>query len=173
MPGEPEKVYLSTGLPELSGDERTEIGKQLAQLANLTVPKPNDDKAKLVLLTRMLLAYPSAGMTEKAAEARGEAYLFVLDDIPAWVVDQAIRTWLRGETGHLENMPQNVVDYRWAPPPPVLRHACLKALKPFRDVERKLVTLRDAKRLDAILRDGESKKPTAAAAPVKREFQPA
>jgi len=49
----------------------------------------------------------------------------------------------------------------------------MKALKPFRDVQRKLVTLRDAKRLDAVLRDGEAKKPAPAPAPVKREFQPA
>jgi hypothetical protein len=151
LQGQPETSYLSAGLPELSGQERAEINRRLARLEVILKPGQQDDRRKLALIARMLLSFPAAGMSEKGAEMRGETYLFVLDDVPAWAVETAVRAWLRGETGILDGLPAESIDYRWAPAPAILRRACFQILRPYRDVELKLRKLLEAKRLDEIL----------------------
>src|SRR5262245_13782237 len=42
----------------------------------------NAEKATLVTVTKMLLALPSARMNESSAEARGEAFMEALKDLP-------------------------------------------------------------------------------------------
>lgn len=76
------------------------------------------EAAMLVIVTKMLLALASQRTSETGAEAKGEAYMAALDDVPAWAVDEAVRGWYRG-TSHQE--PRQPHDFRWAPAPAVLR----------------------------------------------------
>jgi hypothetical protein len=68
----------------------------------------------LAIVTKMLFALPGQRASETANEARGEAYLAALEDIPSWAVQEAVRKWYRGEHG-----PK--YDYRWSPCPAELR----------------------------------------------------
>lgn len=62
----------------------------------------------------MLLALPSKGAGEATGEAKADAYMIALEDMPAWAVTAAIRGWYRGEHGTEHN-------YTFAPAPAVLR----------------------------------------------------
>lgn len=62
----------------------------------------------------MLMTLAGREMGEFAAQAKGEAYMTALEDIPYWAVEQAIRNWYRGDCG-------DKYDYKWAPDPATLR----------------------------------------------------
>jgi hypothetical protein len=96
----------------------------LSKLVEVTPANSADCEAEiLVIVTKLLLALPAAKSTEQGNEAKGEAYLAALDDVPSWAVQEAIRKWYRGEHG-----PK--FDYRWAPAPADLRRlACYEAAK--------------------------------------------
>jgi hypothetical protein len=66
----------------------------------------------------MMLALPSSQQNEAGAEATGEAFQAVLDDLPTWAVAAAMRKWYRGECGLNE---RGEYDYRWRPAPADLR----------------------------------------------------
>lgn len=84
----------------------------------------------LVLVTKMLLVLPSQRTSETGAEAKGEAYMDALDDVPTWSVRAGLRKWYRGECGEDEN--GKPYDYRWAPGPADLRRVSLACLTPTR-----------------------------------------
>lgn len=65
-------------------------------------------------VTRMLLALPSKASGEAIGEAKADAYMIALEDMPAWAVTAAIRGWYRGEHGPDYN-------YTFAPAPADLR----------------------------------------------------
>ena len=91
-------------------------------------------RATIVLVTKMLLALPSAAMTEESAAAKAEAYMDALEDVPSWAVQAAIRGWHRSEYGDKFN-------YRWAPVPSELRTVAF--LEAWKTKER----IRDLKRV--------------------------
>jgi hypothetical protein len=62
-------------------------------------------------------------------EARGDAYLEVLDDIPWWAVDSAKRAWFKHDCGADERgLPHN---YRWPPDPGTPRKIALTFTHPI------------------------------------------
>jgi len=101
----------------LTADERACLDGRRRELraALRRVPATDESEAKAVLVavTKMLLALSAGSMNERVAEAKGEAYLGALDDIPAWCVVEAIRRWNRGDCG--------AHNYDFAPSPAVLR----------------------------------------------------
>jgi hypothetical protein len=107
----------------LSGAEREEIERHLQELDALLGPTPLDDPdvegLMLLDLTKMVLSMPSAGQNPASSEARGEAYLEALEDLPLWAVRAAIRRWRRGDAGKSER--GEPYDYRWLPAPAELR----------------------------------------------------
>lgn len=108
-------------LPEnliLSADDRSQLlghARELGKLLSYTPLESADAEAEtLVTVTKMLMVLPGAKSSETGNEARGEAYLAALDDVPPWAVHEAVRKWYRGEHG-------TKYDYRWAPVPADLR----------------------------------------------------
>lgn len=101
----------------LTTDERACLDGRRRELraALRRVPATDESEAKAVLVavTKMLLALSAGSMNERVAEAKGEAYLGALDDIPAWCVAEAIRRWNRSDCG--------AHNYDFAPSPAVLR----------------------------------------------------
>ena len=73
----------------------------------------------LAVLTNMMMVLPSVMQNELSAEARGEAFMAALDDIPVWSVQAAIRKWYRGDCGSDER--GRCYDYHWSPAPAELR----------------------------------------------------
>jgi hypothetical protein len=88
---------------------------QVRPLLSQTPEKEVDCEAMvLVSVTKVMKVLPSQKSDEVGYEARGEAYLAALDDIPYWAVDEAIRRWHRRECG-------SSYDYHWCPLPSELR----------------------------------------------------
>lgn len=72
-----------------------------------------------MIVTKMLLALAAPRTSETGAEAKGEAYMAALEDIPSWAVQEAVRGWYRGSSLVLDaKMPH---DFRWSPAPAILR----------------------------------------------------
>lgn len=126
-PGRPARKYLAGGL-KLTDDKRAEIQRVIDHLRGICFADstPENRKAQLGLVASMLLAYPVAGGSAEAGKARAEAYLFSLDDLPPWAIQEAIRLWHRGECGSDFN-------YRWAPAPAELRNISVDRLKGGRE----------------------------------------
>jgi hypothetical protein len=82
-----------------------EAGAEFAQATTTAVSKMT-----------MVLAGKEAG--ELASEAKGEAFIDALEDVPSWAVQEAMRRWHRGECG-----PRH--DYKWQPAPATLRELAM------------------------------------------------
>jgi hypothetical protein len=120
--------------------ERVEIERHVSDLKLLCEQTPHTnpqwEAATLVVVTKLMLALPSAQQNEAGAEASGEAFMAALDDIPTRAVAAAARRWYRGDCG--ENEHRQPYDYRWRPAPADLRRIALSEklrvyglLKPF------------------------------------------
>jgi hypothetical protein len=107
----------------LNEAERDEIERHVRELDGYYGPTPADDPQTegimLIDLTSMMLVLPATRQNEASAEARGEAYLAALDDLPPWAVRAAIRRWYRGDAG--TNDRGEAYDYHWPPAPAELR----------------------------------------------------
>ena len=97
-------------------------------------------KATIVLVTKMLMVFPGAQASGEATDARGEAYMAALEDIPAWAVEAAIRGWHRSAYGEKYN-------YRWAPAPAELRAVSFLEAWKVKERIRDLTRVLDAKPL--------------------------
>lgn len=102
----------------LADGEREMVQHHIAGLGALVAHTPANsadcEAETLVTVTKMLLALPGQRSSDTGNEAKGEAYLAALDDVPPWAVQEAIRKWYRGEHG-------SKFDYRWSPVPADLR----------------------------------------------------
>jgi hypothetical protein len=102
--------------------QRQVILSHIEALRPLMAQTPERDegaaKTTLVLVTQLMLTMPGQKATEQSAEAKAEAYMVALEDVPAWTVSEALRGWFRGTYG-----PDH--DYRWAPAPATLRKLAL------------------------------------------------
>jgi hypothetical protein len=132
-PGQPERRDLPSGM-ELTVRDREEIETRLRQLTeittgtNLTIHE--SAKARLSLLTKMLLAFPAAGSSsEAAAQARSDIYDDALGDMPPWAINSAIKRWARGEVPADLNM--GILNFTFAPSPAILRKLAKVELGPF------------------------------------------
>ena len=111
----------------LSQAERGELEDYKKQIEDLCTVLPKDaEKCTLVIVTQMMLVLAAVRQNETSVEARGEAYLAVLDDIPPWAVEAAKRRWYRGECG--KNGQGQSYDCRWMPAPCDLRRVALDEL---------------------------------------------
>lgn len=110
----------------------------LDRLVEFTPANSADCEAEtLVIVTKMLLALPAQRSTEAGNEAKGEAYLAALDDVPPWAVQEAVRKWYRGEHGAK-------YDYRWSPVPADLRALARSEEYKIRGRMQMLKRVRDA-----------------------------
>lgn len=95
------------------------------------------EAAMLVAITKMVKVLPAQRADEIGYEARGEAYLAAVEDIPIWAVEEGIRGWYRGEHG-------NGFDYKWAPQPFELRTVAERKVLMFKAHIRKLRNVANA-----------------------------
>lgn len=114
--------------------QREEVESHLGNLRSLLTRTPEADQnaeaETLVLVTKMLLVLPSQRTSETGAEAKGEAYMEALDDVPSWAVRAGLRNWYRGDCGTDER--GKPYDCAWAPPPATLRRVALATVTPVR-----------------------------------------
>lgn len=132
-PGQPTRLDLPSGM-ELTDQDRKEIQTRLDEItqiitgSNLTINE--SAKARLSLLTKMLLAFPAAGSSSvEAAQARSDVYDDALGDLPAWAINAAIKRWAKGEVPADLNM--GALNFTFAPSPAILRKLAKVELSPF------------------------------------------
>jgi hypothetical protein len=125
----------------LRGAERDAIEDHMRLLRKLSGPTPADsaeaEAATLVLITKMMLVLPATKQNEMSAEARGEAYMIAIEDLPSWTVEAAIRRWYRGDVGtNPDGTPR--FDCHWAPQPADLRELAMSELRRVQWLSQKL-----------------------------------
>lgn len=102
----------------LTSREITEIQLHLSVLNGFlehsSLNHPQTANEVLGLVARLLQALPLKNQSELAGEAKAEAYMIAVEDMPDWAVRQAVREWYRGAYGDEHN-------YTFAPAPAVLR----------------------------------------------------
>ena len=94
----------------------------------------------MTAVTKMTLVLPSRESGDMAGEARGEAYMAALEDVPSWAVQEAMRKWYRAECG-----PKH--DYKWQPAPASLREAAMSEVYRVMDTRRRLNEILNAEPL--------------------------
>lgn len=141
-PGQPTRKYLAGGLT-LTADIRARIEAQVAQLRNIADADDGQEnrKARLGLIASMLMAYPMANGSEESGKARAQAYLGALDDVPPWVIADAIKRWHKGQFSGEHN-------YRFAPAPAELREGCMSILQPAKQTIAHLEDVLTASTID-------------------------
>jgi hypothetical protein len=114
----------------LSPMQRDQIEHHAAALEGLYEQTPRDSKeqlrALLVALTKFMWVCSSMAQNELSAEARGEAFVSVVDDLPLWATESAIRKWCRGDCG--TDARGRPYDYHWCPAPAELRRVAMSEL---------------------------------------------
>ncbi len=107
----------------LTEGQREQLARHVSDLRALQRQAPVHDAKfeheTLVAVTKMMLVLSSPAQNDVSAEARGEAFMAALDDIPTWAVHSAIRGWYREACG--KNAQGHAYDYHWCPAPGELR----------------------------------------------------
>jgi hypothetical protein len=118
-----------------SKEQKLLIEKHVAGLNAVLAMTPYEDvqhgELTLTTVTKMTLVLPSRETGDLAGEAKGEAYMAALEDVPSWAVQEAMRKWHRSEYG-----PKH--DYKWQPAPSTLRELAMIETYRVMGVRRKL-----------------------------------
>jgi DNA-binding FrmR family transcriptional regulator len=80
-------------------------------------------------ISKLLTVLAGERKSDLVEEARSDVYLDVLDDIPWWAVDSAVRSWFRHDCG--TDGRGRPYDYKWPPDPGTLRKIALKFTYPI------------------------------------------
>ena len=107
----------------LTTDEITAIEAAI-EVSKAMIFEEGNPSAAMALVSKILIAYPSAQMTEAKAAAMSEAYLDALSDIPTWAIEGARKRWNRGEVSNLGN-----ANLAFAPSAPQLRLLAIEELE--------------------------------------------
>lgn len=70
-------------------------------------------------IAKLITVLAGERKSDLADEARSEVYMDVLDDVPCWAVESAVRRWFRHDCGTDERGKPH--DYKWVPDPGTLR----------------------------------------------------
>lgn len=124
--------------------QRSLISRHVAALDSVLQMTPQNDmpsaEQAVTAVSKMLLALPSREAGDLVAEAKSEAYMAAIEDVPAWATQEAIRRWYRGEYG-----PSH--DYRWQPAPATLRDRALAEVYRVMGTKRSLESVLQAEPL--------------------------
>jgi hypothetical protein len=129
-------------LPALPTESQcTAIAAHRDALTTILQAPTNDERfAKQIfgLVTKLVLVKPSRAGGPETTEARIDAYMVAVDDLPVWAVDAAILKWHRGEHDRHFGEDRGTFDYRWAPESADLRKL---AIREVNEVRKRIVTL--------------------------------
>lgn len=118
-----------------TNEQKILIEGHLSELDQVLLMTPEEDMAHgeltMLTVTKMMLVLPSRESGDLVAEAKGEAYMAALEDVPSWAVQEAMRRWHRGECGAKH-------DYKWQPGPSVLRELAMTEVYRVKGIRRQL-----------------------------------
>lgn len=100
-----------------------------------------DITRSLQQVAKIVSAYPASNLSDAVLEARSEAYMAALEDVPTWAVGAAGKRWARGEVGCLGDK----INLSFPPSPPQLRLLALDEVAKVRAVAVRCRRLQSAK----------------------------
>lgn len=108
LPTEPQRAAIERHLVSLNSSLRE-------------TPENGTDWATetLTTISKMLMVLGGTKASELAGEAKAEAYMVALEDVPSWAVVATSRRWYRSGCGNDEN--GRPYDYRFMPDPAAMR----------------------------------------------------
>ena len=119
----------------LGKEQKMLVEQHVSALSDCLAMTPYEDERHgeltMTTVTKMTLVLPSKEAGDLAGEAKGEAYLAALEDVPSWAVQEAMRKWYRAEYG-----PKH--DYKWQPGPSTLRELAMIETYRVMGIRRKL-----------------------------------
>lgn len=126
--------------------QRAAINRHLANLNSCLQETPENGTnwvaETLTTITKMLTVLGGMKASELAAEAKAEAYMVALEDVPSWAVVATSRRWYRGGCGNDEN--GRPYDYRFMPDPAAMRRLSIVESYRARGQIRELQEVLDA-----------------------------
>lgn len=106
----------------LGKEQKMLVERHVSALTDILAMTPYEDESHgsltMQTVTKMMLVLPSRESGDLVGQAKGEAYMAALDDVPSWAVQEAMRKWHRAEYG-----PKH--DYKWQPAPATLRELAM------------------------------------------------
>jgi hypothetical protein len=109
-------VLPSRQIPNQS--QRREIEGYIEVLVGFDEMTPDRNQrhsaVTLTAVSKMIMALGGKKFSDLTGEAKGEAYMVALNDVPCWAVEEALRKWYRGEF-------EKEYDYSFPPAPAILR----------------------------------------------------
>lgn len=119
----------------LGREQKMQVEQHIAALNATLAMTPAEDmthaELTMTAVTKMTLVLPSRESGDLAGEARGEAFMAALEDVPSWAVQEAMRKWYRAECGQKH-------DYKWQPGPATLREIAMREMYLVMGTRRKL-----------------------------------
>lgn len=119
----------------LGKEQKMLVEQHVSALTSILSMTPYEDiqngQLTLSTVTKMTMVLPGREAGDLAGEAKGEAYMAALEDVPSWAVQEAMRKWYRAECG-----PKH--DYKWQPGPATLRELAMIETYRVMGVRRKL-----------------------------------
>jgi hypothetical protein len=101
-----------------------------SSLQDTPAASPEAEIKVATAVSKLITLLPGERKSDLVEEARSEAYLDVLDDVPWWAVDSAQRAWFKHDCGTDERGKAH--NYLFAPNPGTLRKVALKFTYPIR-----------------------------------------
>jgi hypothetical protein len=113
-------------MPTLEQRREMEVHCDSLRLLLAQTPETNQEYETRVAtaVSKVLVVLAGERKSDLAEEARSEVYLDVLEDVPCWAVEAAVRLWFKHDCGTDER--GRAFDYRWAPDPGTLRNIAQK-----------------------------------------------
>lgn len=119
----------------LGKEQKMLVEQHVSALEAMLSMTPYNDESHgsltMQTVTKMMLVLPSRESGDLVGQAKGEAYMDALDDVPSWAVQEAMRKWHRSEYG-----PKH--DYKWQPAPATLRDLAMIETYRVMGIRRKL-----------------------------------
>lgn len=116
-------------------EQKMLIEGHVVELNQVLLMTPEEDIAHgeltMMTVTKMMLVLPSRESGDLVGEAKGEAYMAALEDVPSWAVQEAMRRWHRAECGAK-------YDYKWQPAPSTLREIAMIEMYRVMGIRRRL-----------------------------------
>ena len=111
--------------------------------------RSGDGERKVALIAEMFMALAGGATDAMTIRAKHTAYSVGLEEIPAWVLKEALDQWYGAKVKALAVKSD---EYRWPPAPGVLAIICRSILQPYRDALDDLNTVLTVKPLDETLK---------------------
>lgn len=111
-----------------SPDQRQEMRSHMDSLRSYLRQTPAEsveaESAVATAVSKLIAVLAGERKSDLAEGARADVYLEVLDDVPCWAVEAAVKLWFRHDCGTDEKGKPH--DYKWAPDPGTLRKIALR-----------------------------------------------